>query len=183
SAARHGIADRLQRLMQHRHRLRQVDDVNVVAGAEDVLRHLRIPAVGLMTEMNASFQKLAHAEVGQRHVILRLIRRGPMSPNLVAGHRTAFKGQGPRVKLPGLYREARPGATSQSVSTVTTPETALMAPAICGEILKRPGSLTSTSLPLPRRSTIETSPSPWSAPLRGDPSLIGSSRRATPSMG
>ena len=127
--------------------------------------------------MNASFQKLTHAEVRQRHVILRLIRRGPMSPNLMAGHRTAFKGQGPRVKLPGLYREARPGATTgdraktavtaglamtdpYSVSTVTTPETALMAPAIWGEILKRPGSLISTSLPLPSSSTIETSPSP-----------------------
>ena len=41
-----------------------------------------------------------------------------------------------------------------------------MAPAICGETLKRPGSLTSTSLPLPSISTMLTSPSPWSAPLR-----------------
>jgi hypothetical protein len=64
---RDGVADRLQRPVQHGHRLRQVDDVDVVAGAEDVLRHLRVPAVGLMAEMNASFQELAHAEVGQRH--------------------------------------------------------------------------------------------------------------------
>ena len=45
------------------------------------------------------------------------------------------------------------GAT-YSASTVTTPDTALMAPAICGETLKRPGSFTSTSLPLPSISTI-----------------------------
>ena len=38
--------------------------------------------------------------------------------------------------------------TDYNASTVTTPATALMAPAICGETLKRPGSLTSTSLPL-----------------------------------
>ena len=43
-----------QRLMQQRHRLRQIDDVNVVAGAEDERRHLRIPAMGLMTKMHAS---------------------------------------------------------------------------------------------------------------------------------
>ena len=46
------------------------------------------------------------------------------------------------------------------------PDTALMAPAICGETLKRPGSFTSTSLPLPSMSTMQTSPSPCSAPLR-----------------
>jgi hypothetical protein len=34
--------------------------VNVVTGAEDVLRHLRIPAMGLMAEVDASFQKLTH---------------------------------------------------------------------------------------------------------------------------
>ena len=47
-----------------------------------------------------------------------------------------------------------------SASTVTTPDTALMAPAIWGETLKRPGSFTSTSLPSDSIRTIETSPSP-----------------------
>ena len=36
---------------------------------------------------------------------------------------------------------------TQIASTCTTPGTALMAPAICGETLKRPGSFTSTSVP------------------------------------
>jgi hypothetical protein len=46
--------------MHHRHGLREIEDVDVVAGAENVLGHFRIPAVGLMPEVNASFQKLTH---------------------------------------------------------------------------------------------------------------------------
>ena len=62
-----GVRNLLQRLVQQRHRLRQVDDVDVVAGAVDVGRHFRVPAVGLVAEVNASFQKLAHAEIRQSH--------------------------------------------------------------------------------------------------------------------
>ena len=67
-AAGDRVADRLQRPVQHRHRLRKVDDVDVGADAEDVLGHLRIPAMGLMAEMRASLQQLAHRELGKRHV-------------------------------------------------------------------------------------------------------------------
>ncbi len=63
-----GVGDLLQCLVQQRHGLRQVDDVDVVAGAVDVVRHLRVPAVGLVAEVNASFQKLAHGEVWQSHL-------------------------------------------------------------------------------------------------------------------
>ena len=56
-----------QRLVQQRHRLRQVDDVDVGLLAEDVAVHLRVPAVGLVSEMRASFQELTHAEFRQRH--------------------------------------------------------------------------------------------------------------------
>jgi hypothetical protein len=35
-----------------------------------------------MAEVNASFQKLAHAVLGQRHDLLRLFRRRPVSPAL-----------------------------------------------------------------------------------------------------
>ena len=45
----------------------EVDDVDIVADAEDVRRHLRVPAVGLVAEVNASFQELAHAEIRQSH--------------------------------------------------------------------------------------------------------------------
>ena len=41
--------------------------MDVVAGAVDERRHLRVPAMGLMTEMNAGFEQLAHSDIGQCH--------------------------------------------------------------------------------------------------------------------
>ena len=57
----------LQRLVEHRHGLRQVEDVDAVAVAVDVFRHPRVPALGLVTVVNASFKKLTHGEFGKRH--------------------------------------------------------------------------------------------------------------------
>src|SRR5215471_9084185 len=85
AAAGHGIAHGFERLVQHRHRLREIDDVNIVAGTEDELAHLRVPAVGLMTKMNTSLKQLAHGIIGQRHVVLRLCRRGTVGPSPLAG--------------------------------------------------------------------------------------------------
>ena len=66
-----------QRLVQQWHGLREVDDVNAIARAVDVQLHLGIPAVLLVAEMDACFQKLAHGEFWQSHglFLLRLIRR------------------------------------------------------------------------------------------------------------
>ena len=44
--------------------------MDVVAGAIDVRRHFRVPAVSLVAEVNTSFQELAHAEVWQSHSLL-----------------------------------------------------------------------------------------------------------------
>ena len=52
------------RAMQHRHGLGKIDDVDVVAGAENVFRHFRIPAVRLVAKVNASFQQLTHGKIG-----------------------------------------------------------------------------------------------------------------------
>ena len=57
------IANRAQRRMQQRHCLPQVDNVNPVAHPENVRLHLGVPAAGLMSEMNAGFQQLAHREL------------------------------------------------------------------------------------------------------------------------
>src|SRR5882724_4843794 len=74
SALGNRVADSLQCTMQHRHRLCEVDDVNVVASTEDVIRHLRIPSVGLVTKVNASLKQLTHRKIGKRHFsILRLV--------------------------------------------------------------------------------------------------------------
>ena len=59
-----GIADRLQRAMQQRHGLGEIDDVDVVAGTENVIRHFRIPAVRLVAKVNASFKQLTHRKIG-----------------------------------------------------------------------------------------------------------------------
>ena len=57
------VGDELGRFLEHLQRLLQVDDVNPVALAEDVFLHLRIPALGLMPEVNASFEQLFHRDV------------------------------------------------------------------------------------------------------------------------
>ena len=41
-------------------RLIEIDDVDLIALLEDVRLHLRVPALGLVTEMHARFQKLRH---------------------------------------------------------------------------------------------------------------------------
>jgi hypothetical protein len=63
SAGGDDVANRDQRLMQHRNRLFQIDNMDAVADPEEVGSHLRIPAAGGVAEMNASFEQLTHGEV------------------------------------------------------------------------------------------------------------------------
>ncbi len=67
AALGHRVAHDLQRLVQQRNRLRQVDDVNAVAVTIDVFAHLGVPAGGLVAIMHASFQQLTHGELGKSH--------------------------------------------------------------------------------------------------------------------
>src|SRR4029077_5730578 len=66
-ARRCDITDRLERPRELRDGLFQIDDVDTVANPEDVRLHLRIPAPGVMAEMDARFQKLTHRKIGNRH--------------------------------------------------------------------------------------------------------------------
>ena len=79
------VTDGEQRLMKQRHRLGEVDDVDVVAVAEEERGHLRVPAMGLVAEVNAGFQQLTHREFGQRHGTVT-----PFSGWTSAGGRTAL---------------------------------------------------------------------------------------------
>ena len=81
------VAQRDQRLVEQRHGLLQIDDVNAVARAEQVGAHLRVPTPGLVSEMHAGFEKLAHGELWQCHwsSFLRFLVRGTC-PGW-AGHR------------------------------------------------------------------------------------------------
>src|SRR5450631_3198446 len=56
------LADVLQRLLVHLHHLFEVDDVNLVAGAEDEIRHLRVPVPCLVAEMHSGLQHLTHCD-------------------------------------------------------------------------------------------------------------------------
>src|SRR5690606_10284797 len=44
--------------------LLEVDDVDLAAGTEDVRAHLRVPVAGLVAEVDAGFQHLAHGDLG-----------------------------------------------------------------------------------------------------------------------
>ena len=52
----------LHGILVHLHRLFEVDDVNLVALAEDVVRHLRVPVTGLVAEVDPGFQHLTHRD-------------------------------------------------------------------------------------------------------------------------
>ena len=107
------VGHRKQRLMQERHGLGEIDDVDVVAGAVDERRHLRVPAMGLVTEMHAGLEQLAHSDIGQCHwtaySFFRFGRRGTGRPSLspvTGASAKAWKGlvtlSVPRVRWCGL---------------------------------------------------------------------------------
>ena len=52
---------------EQRNALRQVDNVNPVAVAEDVRLHLGVPAVGLVAEMRSGLEQLLHGDDRGRH--------------------------------------------------------------------------------------------------------------------
>ena len=58
------VLDELGGLLGCCERLTQVDDVDPVALREDVRAHLRVPAPGLVSEVDSSLQHLAHGDFG-----------------------------------------------------------------------------------------------------------------------
>ena len=56
------VLHELQRVLEQPVGLLQVDDVDPVALAEDVLLHLRVPAAGLVPEVDARFEQVLHAD-------------------------------------------------------------------------------------------------------------------------
>src|SRR5690606_17063748 len=59
------VPRRLLRLLQQLERLLQIDDVDAVPLREDVLPHLRVPAAGLVSEMDTRLEELS--ELGFDH--------------------------------------------------------------------------------------------------------------------
>src|SRR5690606_19613535 len=60
AAAGDRVANGDERLMQQRNGLRQGYDMNVVSVAEEEALHLRVRAMGLVTEMDTGVQQLTH---------------------------------------------------------------------------------------------------------------------------
>src|SRR6218665_3361981 len=56
------LPDELLGLLEQWQRLFQVDDVDLVAVAEDIGGHLGVPEAGLVTEVDTGFQHFAHAD-------------------------------------------------------------------------------------------------------------------------
>jgi hypothetical protein len=57
----------MQALVQHRFGLLEIDDVDPVADAENVRRHLRVPPAGVMAKVYAGLEQLAHGRGWYRH--------------------------------------------------------------------------------------------------------------------
>ena len=71
------LAHNLKRLLQHRERLCQIEDVDAIPVAVDELTHTGVPACLLVAKVNASFKKLPHGKFWKRHAIFlfRFARR------------------------------------------------------------------------------------------------------------
>ena len=59
------ILHKFRRFLEHLQRLLQIDDVNAIALAKDVLLHPWVPALRLMPEVNACFEQLLHRDIRQ----------------------------------------------------------------------------------------------------------------------
>jgi hypothetical protein len=62
TALAHGLDEEVVRALEHARRLVEVDDVDAVARAVDERTHLRVPALGLVAEVNAGFDERANRE-------------------------------------------------------------------------------------------------------------------------
>ena len=85
-----GITHGAQSAVHHRHGLLQIQDMHLVAHAEDVGRHAGIPAARMVAKMHPSFEQGTQRNDGHRHerfpsMLVRLSLRG------------AFPGEGDRT--------------------------------------------------------------------------------------
>src|SRR5207302_8315410 len=72
------------------HRLAQIDDVDAVSLAEDVLLHLRVPALRLVAEVNTRLQQILHRDCGQTLLLQRCRPAWRRTPRLTFAELEAF---------------------------------------------------------------------------------------------
>jgi hypothetical protein len=108
--------DEVHRVGEERHRLLEVDDVDLAAGAEDVRTHLGVPVTGLVAEVHAGLQHLAHGDLGHCLELLKWNR----PPVVVAGK--WFRGWASLLlPLPNLLRGTPERAVAAGVDSTVTP--------------------------------------------------------------
>src|SRR5699024_627482 len=109
-----GLLDEVVRLVDVRQGLHEVDDVDAVALREDEATDLRVPATGLVTEVDAALQELAHGDDCHDGVLCSPALGSHGAPVGVRGHRA-----GPAFSVvppppggagPGARVVDRPGA-------------------------------------------------------------------------
>lgn len=79
-----------QGLVEHRQGLFEVDDMDLVARAENELAHFRVPVTGLVAEVHTGLQHIAHVDLGHDSSSISRVRppRIPMTnPCGHPGHR------------------------------------------------------------------------------------------------
>ncbi len=113
AAASRDFAQRDQRLVQQRHGLGEVEDMDVVARAIDVGRHFRIPALLAVAEMGAGFE-----QSGAWKILAKPYDQSPLPVgqtrglSLLRGHRTGTAEHPaethPRVRDGGAYKGRAP---------------------------------------------------------------------------
>ena len=97
AAAVRDLAGELLGLLEQGLRLEQVDDVDAVALAVDETAHLRVPAAGLVAEVDSGFQQLLETDFGHRGELL--VRSCACSPGT--------RRRGPGAGAPGRNRAPR----------------------------------------------------------------------------
>ena len=85
-----GLLDELVGVVDVRQRLLQVDDVDAVALGHDEALHLGVPATGLVPEVDAALEELAHGDDG--HAVFSLVS----VLSVVRGRATARRSRGAR---------------------------------------------------------------------------------------
>ncbi len=106
------------RVVEQLLRLLQVDDVDTAALGEDESLHLRVPATGLVAEVNAGLQQVLHGDNGHGKtpsfsVSVGIPPAAPRRDRQNAGHRPPRASTGSRVKNAGMVpgKGQRPCAT------------------------------------------------------------------------
>src|SRR5690606_25392482 len=110
------LLDEVVGLVDVRQGLHEVDDVDAVALGEDEATDLRVPATGLVTEVDAALQELAHGDDCHDGVLCSVALGSHGAPGGVRGHRAgpAFSvvpptpgGAGPGARVPAALRLPR----------------------------------------------------------------------------